>query len=172
MTRQVALLRGVNLGKRQVVMADLRGVLEAAAFEDVRTLLASGNVVLTSNRKGAKLEAKLEEVILEGLGLKTHVFVRDADQIDAIVAANPFKAFTKDAPTFMVVTFMRASASKAEVEAMEKSALTGEEFAQGKGCLYIKFPKGQGPSKLKTPKLGTARNWNTVLKLAAAVRAA
>jgi len=171
-TRQVALLRGVNLGKRQVVMAELRAVLEAAGFADVRTLLASGNVVLTSMLKGAKLEAKLEEVIFEGLGLKTDVFVRDADQIDAIIAANPFKAFTKATPTFMVVTFMRAPASKAELEAMEKSALTGEEFVQGKGCLYITFPNGQGPSKLKTPKLDTARNWNTVLKLAAAVRAA
>jgi uncharacterized protein (DUF1697 family) len=70
----------------------------------------------------------------------------------------------------LVVTFMRAKATKAELEAMEKTALIGEEIAQGEGCLYIKFPEGQGPSKLKTPKLATARNWNTVTKLAAMVR--
>jgi uncharacterized protein (DUF1697 family) len=169
--RQVALLRGVNLGKRQVVMAELREVLEGAGFEDVRTLLASGNVLLSSNLKGAKLEAKLETVIFEGLGLKTDVFVRDAEQLDAIIAANPFKAFTKTMPTFMVVQFMRAPATKAEMETIAKTALLGEEARQGEGCLYIKFPKGQGPSKLKTPKLATARNWNTVLKLAAAMRA-
>lgn len=87
------------------------------------------------------------------------------------MAANPFKAFTKAQPTFMVVTFMRAPASAEELAAMEKSALTGEEWRQGEGCLYITFPKGQGPSKLKTPKLATSRNWNTVLKLAAAVQA-
>jgi uncharacterized protein (DUF1697 family) len=171
LTRQVALLRGVNLGKRQVVMAELRAALEKAGFDDVRTLLASGNVVLSSKLKGAKLEAKLEEVILDGLGLKTDVFVRTGDELDAIMAANPFKAFTKTTPTFMVVNFMRAPATQAEMEAMEKSALTGEEIAQGKGCLYIKFPNGQGPSKLKLPKLGSARNWNTVTKLAAVVRA-
>jgi len=170
-TRQVALLRGVNLGKRQVVMAELRAVLEGAGFEDVRTLLASGNVVLSSKLKGAKLEAKLEAVILEGLGLKTDVFVRDADQLDAVIAGNPFKAFTKTTPTFMVVHFMREPASKAEMETIAKTALLDEEAKQGDGCLYIKFPQGQGPSKLKTPKLATARNWNTVLKLAAAVRA-
>jgi uncharacterized protein (DUF1697 family) len=171
LTRQVALLRGVNLGKRQVVMAELRAVLEEAGFAGVRTLIASGNVVLTSKLKGAKLEAKLEEVILAGLGLQTDVFVRTGDELDAIIAANPFKAFTKTSPTFMVVNFMREAATKAEMEAMEKTSLTGEEVAQGERCLYIKFPNGQGPSKLKLPKLGSARNWNTMTKLAAAARA-
>lgn len=169
---QAALLRGVNLGKRKVIMSELREVCEAAGFTEVRTLLASGNLIVKSKLSGAKLEAKLEQVILDGLGLKTDVFVRDVDQLEAIIAANPFKAFTKANSTFMVVNFMRGAASKAEMEAMEKTSLTGEEISQGKDCLYIKFPNGQGPSKLKLPKLGTARNWNTVSKLAAALSAA
>lgn len=167
--RQIALLRGVNLGKRLVVMAELREVLEAAGFANVRTLLASGNVVLDAKLKGTKLESKLERVILDGLGLKTDVHVRDADQLDAIIAANPFKAFAKTNPNFLVVHFMRADVSAAEFEAMEKTKAR-EEWRQGENCLYIKFPDGQGPSRLKTPKLATARNWNTVSKLAAAVR--
>lgn len=171
MPLQVALLRGVNLGKRQVVMSELRAVVEAAGYSDVRTLIASGNLILNAKQKGAKLEAALEAIILEGLGLKTDVFVRDAAQLDAIIAANPFKSFTKTTPTFMVVNFMRAPASAAELEAMQKTAFTGEEIAQGQSCLYLKFPEGQGKSKLKTPKLATARNWNTVLKLAAALAA-
>jgi uncharacterized protein (DUF1697 family) len=170
MSLQAALLRGVNLGKRKVIMSELREVCAAAGFTDVRTLLASGNLIVNAKLTGAKLEAKLEKVILDGLGLKTDVFVRDADQLDAIIAANPFKAFTKANSTFMVVNFMRGAASKAEMEAMAKTSLTGEEIKQGRDCLYIKFPNGQGPSKLKLPKLGTARNWNTVLKLAAALR--
>lgn len=172
MTLQAALLRGVNLGKRKVIMSELREVCEAAGFTEVRTLLASGNLIVKSKLTGAKLEAKLEKVIEEGLGLKSHVFVRDADQLEAIIAANPFKAFTKANSTFMVVNFMRGPASKAEMETMLKTSLTGEEIAQGKDCLYIKFPNGQGPSKLKLPKLGSARNWNTVSKLAAALREA
>ena len=167
---QAALLRGVNLGKRKVIMSELREVCEAAGFTEVRTLLASGNLIVKSKLSGAKLEAKLEQVILDGLGLKTDVFARDADQLDAIIAANPFKAFTKANSTFMVVNFMRGEASKAEMEAMAKTSLTSEEISQGKDCLYIKFPNGQGPSKLKLPKLGTARNWNTVSKLAAALQ--
>jgi len=165
-TLQAALLRGVNLGKRQVIMSELRALVEGAGYTDVRTLLASGNLVLNAKTRGAKLEAALEKLILDGLGLKTDVFVRDAAALNAIVAANPFKAFAKTTPTFLVVTFMRTPATKAELDAMAASALTGEEFKQGERCLYIKFPNGQGPSKLKLPKLGSARNWNTVLKLA------
>jgi uncharacterized protein (DUF1697 family) len=169
--RQAAMLRGVNLGKRKVIMSELRDLIESAGFTDVRTLVASGNLVLNAKLTGAKLEAKLEKVILEGLELKTEVFVRDADQLDAIIAANPFKPFAKTNPNFLVVNFMRGPATKAELEAMEKTAFTGEDVQQGKDCLYIKFPSGQGPSKLKTPKLATARNWNTVTKLAAMLRA-
>jgi uncharacterized protein (DUF1697 family) len=171
MPLQVALLRGVNLGKRQVVMSELRAVVEAAGYSDARTLIASGNLILNAKQKGAKLEAALEAIILERLGLKTDVFVRDAAELDAIIAANPFKSFTKTTPTFMVVNFMRAPASAAELGAMQKTSFTGEEIAQGERCLYLKFPEGQGKSKLKTPKLATARNWNTVLKLAAALAA-
>jgi uncharacterized protein (DUF1697 family) len=104
--------------------------------------------------------------------MKSDVFVRDLDQLAAIIAANPFKAFTKTNSSFMVVYFMRAAASAAELEAMKKTSLTGEEIKHGEGCLYIKFPAGQGVSKLKLPKLGSARNWNTVQKLADALRAA
>ncbi len=167
MSRQVALLRGVNLGGRKVVMSQLRAACEGAGFSGVETLIASGNLVLASKLKGDKLEKKLQAVILEDLGLKTDVFARTGSELQAIVAANPFKPFAKTNPGLLVVYFMRAKASAAEIEAMEKTALTGEEIAQGEGCLYIKFPKGQGLSKLKVPKLGTARNWNTVTKLAA-----
>jgi len=166
-SRQVALLRGVNLGGRRVVMSELRAACEGAGFTDVETLIASGNLVLGSKLKGEKLERNVEAVILEELGLKTDVHVRDAAQLAAIIAANPFKAFAKTSPNFLVVYFMRAKASAAEIEAMAKTSLTGEKVKQGKDCLYIKFPKGQGVSKLKMPKLGTARNWNTVTKLAA-----
>lgn len=171
MGRDVALLRGVNLGGRKVVMSELRAICEKAGFTDVKTLIASGNLVLGSKLKAEKLEAKLEAVILEGLGLKTDVHVRTGDELDAILAANPFKAFAKTNSRFLVVYFMRAKATAAEMEAIEKTALTGEQAVQGKGCLYIKFPEGQGVSKLKLPRLGTARNWNTVTKLAAMARA-
>ncbi|MEQ1818742.1 MAG: DUF1697 domain-containing protein [Terricaulis sp.] len=172
MPLQAAFLRGVNLGGRKVIMSELREICEAAGFTDVKTLLASGNLVVNSKTTGAKLEAKLEKLIVDGLKMKSDVFVRDLAQLEAIVAANPFKAFTKTNSSFMVVYFMRGAAGAAELEAMAKTSLTGEEIKQGKDCLYIKFPQGQGVSKLKMPKLGSARNWNTVHKLAVALSGA
>jgi len=164
---QAAMLRGVNLGKRKLIMSELRAVCEAVGFTSVRTLLASGNLVLGAKEKGAKLETKLQRLIEAELGLKADVFVRTYAELAAVIAANPFKAFARKQPSFLLVNFMRAAATKAELAAMEETALTGEEWKQGKGCLYIKFPKGQGQSRLKLPKLATARNWNTVTKLAA-----
>ncbi|MBC7769944.1 MAG: DUF1697 domain-containing protein [Phycisphaerales bacterium] len=172
MPLQVALLRGVNLGKRQVVMSELRALVEGAGYANVRTLIASGNLILDAKQKGAKLETALEKLMLDGLGLKTNVFVRNAEELDSIIVANPFNAFAQTNPNFLVVSFMRAPVTDAEMDAMKKTALTGEEIRPGERCLYIKFPQGQGPSKLKTPKLTSARNWNTVTKLAAALRGA
>jgi uncharacterized protein (DUF1697 family) len=73
MNPQAALLRGVNLGKRQVVMSELRAACERAGFTDVKTLLASGNLVLGSKFSGERLENLLEVVIKAELGLDTHV---------------------------------------------------------------------------------------------------
>jgi uncharacterized protein (DUF1697 family) len=167
--RRVALLRGVNLGGRKVVMSELRALCESAGFTGVETLLASGNIVLNAKLAGAKLEAKLEKIILEGLGLKTDVFVRDAAELDAVIAANPFRGEAKRQPNFLVVYFLRAPMSAAERAAI--AAHDGpEQVRPGKGCLYVWYPNGQGRSKLKLPRLGTARNWNTATKLAAAAR--
>ncbi|HVZ99780.1 MAG TPA: DUF1697 domain-containing protein [Caulobacterales bacterium] len=166
MSLQAALLRGVNLGSRKVIMTELRAVCEGAGFTDVKTLLASGNVVLNAKLKGEALERKLEAEILKGLGLKTEVFVRSHAELEAIIAANPFKAFAKKDPSHFVVFFMRAALSAAEKAAIEANQ-GPEELKPGKGCLYVTFPAGQARTKIKLPKLGTARNWNTVTKLAA-----
>ena len=166
MSLQAALLRGVNLGSRKVIMSELAAVCEGAGCTDVKTLLASGNVVLNSKLTGAKLEKKLEGAIEAGLGLKSDVFVRTHAELEAIIAANPFKAFAKRDPGHFVVCFLRAPPSAAEKAAM--AANDGpEEVKVGTDCLYITYRDGQARSKLKLPKLGTARNWNTVTKLAA-----
>ncbi len=163
---QVALLRGVNLGKRTVVMSELRALVEGAGYSDVRTLLASGNVVLGSKLKGVKLEAKLEALFVEGLGFKVDVYVRDHAELVKAIDGNPFGAFAKASPSFMLAFFMRENPGAALVKSL--GAQGGpEEIAAGPRCVYLKFPNGQGASKLELPSTGTARNWNTVTKLAA-----
>ena len=104
------------------------------------------------------------------------VFVRDHAQMAAIVKGSPFPQQVKDQPAFVAVSFLKGQAGKAEVEAVrEKIAGFGgpEEIEAGPGCLYLSYPAGQGASKLtpvvieRAVKLrGTARNWNTVVKMA------
>ncbi|MFT3726430.1 MAG: DUF1697 domain-containing protein [Terricaulis sp.] len=166
MSRQVALLRGVNLGGRKVVMSELRAACEEAGFTEVETLIASGNLVLGSKLTDAKLEAKLEKVILEKLGLKTDVYVRTGAELEAIIAANPFKVFAKKDPSHLMVYFMRAPVSPAEWATLDETAQS-ERWGAGEKCLYITYPNAVAGTKLKLPKLGTARNWNTVNRLAA-----
>ena len=151
MTRVVALLRAVNVG-------------------------GTGKVVMSELCAG--LEAKLEAAVASALGVKTEFFVRSAREWDAIVAGNPYARAAQDDPSRLVVlTFKSVPAAKA-VAALQ-AAIVGRETVSVAGKhAYAVYPDGQGTSKLTNAiferKLGTsctARNWNTVLKLAAAAAA-
>ncbi len=177
-TAQAALLRGVNMGgHKAVAMADLRAWAEKLGLRDVRTLLQSGNLVFRGGTlKGAALESKLEAAAIRGLALETTFHVRTADELEAIVAHNPFPDAAKRDPARLVVVFLKAAPAAAAVGALV-AANPGREQLEANGRhLYVVYPDGQGTSKL--PALidrllkarGTARNWNTVLKLAAMVK--
>jgi uncharacterized protein (DUF1697 family) len=178
MSRQIALLRAVNVGGTGLVpMAKLREVAEAAGLTNVRTLLQSGNLVFEAGKKKADaVEALLEKACAKAFGLDTTIYVRAAAELDAIIAANPFPKEAKDDPGHLHVMFLRdvppANAFK-ELQA----AIKGRERVHGAGRhAYIVYPDGAGNSKLTTAVVkrhlqttGTARNWNTLLKLAAAL---
>ena len=162
----IALLRGINVGgNKMIAMSDLRERASRLGLRDARTLLQSGNLVFRSNKSQAQLE-KLLEKDLEG----THVFVRTTEEWAEVVAANPFGEEAKHDPGRLIVLFLK-EARNAEVL---KPAIVGREVARGNGReIYIVYPDGMGTSKLTNAaiekKLGTrctARNWNTVMKLA------
>jgi uncharacterized protein (DUF1697 family) len=175
MTCYVALLRGVNVGgNNMVAMAALRELLVKRGYKDVKTLLQSGNVVFRAPAQApAKLEAQLEREIEKAFGVTVSFHVRTSDEWQAIVDANPFGAEAKSDPGHLLVTCFKAPLDKATVKAAQ-AAITGPETLQADGRhLYMVFPDGIGTSKaaaIVSRKLagGTARNWNTVLKLAAA----
>jgi uncharacterized protein (DUF1697 family) len=167
MSVRVALLRGINVGgKKMVAMSDLRALAERLGLREAKTLLQSGNLVFRSDKSPVQLE-KLLENELDDVG----VFVRTAEEMADIVAGNPFPAEAKNDPGRLVVMLLK----DAKDAAVLNGAVAGREIARGKGRhVYIYFPDGQGRSKLtnavierKLATRGTARNWNTVLKLAA-----
>jgi len=180
MTTFVALVRGINIGgHNKLAMQDLRRLCARLGLEDVKTLLNSGNVVFRSAASDAdELEARLERETARRLGLKPAYFVRTADEWASIVKRNPFPDEAARDPGRLVALLMRQAPGPAAVTAL-RAAIPGRERVEARGReAYFVYPDGMGRSKL-TPTLiekhlggaGTARNWNTVLKLLAAVRA-
>ena len=176
MKRWAALLKGVNVGgNRKLPMADLKAFLEGLGLTDVKTLLASGNVVFSAKESdAAALEARIEKAAAEQIGLTTEFLLRDAADLDRVIAANPFAQAAADHPNHLLVAFHRdafpaglAEAAMQLNEGPERLHAIGRE-------LYIDYPEDIGHStlhkamaKLKFPKVATARNWNTVGKLRA-----
>lgn len=172
----IALLRGINVGGNKMVsMAELKAALTALGFTDVSTLLQSGNAIFCCKAsKPAALEALLEKELAKRLGVTADIHVRTAEEWAEVVAANPFEKEAKTDPGHLLVTFFKTPLDAAKVTALQ-AAITGPERVRADGRhLYMTFPDGVGNSKAailagKMLGPGTARNWNTVLKLAARV---
>lgn len=176
--RYIALLRGINMGRhKKVAMSELRALAEDLGFSGVQTLLQSGNLVFTAAAKSTNaLEQQLEKALAKELALTTHVLVRGAAEWQKFVAANPYpKEATRD-PSHMVLMLLKDKPGAAAVTAL-RQAIVGREVFETRGqALYAYFPDNIGESKFTTALIDrvlsttvTARNWNTVLKIAAAL---
>lgn len=171
----VALLRAINVGGRNAVsMLVLKQLFAGFGFPDVRTVAQSGNVVFTGDgRATAVLEDLLEKETERRLEFRPDYFLRTAREWRAIVAGNPFPREAHDDPGHLVAMCMKAAPKAKDVAALQ-AAIRGPEVVRARGKqLYVVYPAGIGTSKLtnavietKLGTRGTARNWNTVLKLA------
>ena len=169
MTSYVALLRAVNVGgTSKLPMADLRRIAAKLGFGNPRTFIASGNLVFSSEGKEADVRDQLETAVAAHMGKPVPVMVRTAAEIAAIAAANPFA----DAPGRRVlVTFLTEAPPKDALDHVRGHE--GERLALGKREIYVDYcGRLLGRSKLVIPAAaaGTARNMNTVTKLAELAR--
>lgn len=154
-------------------MADLRDMATRLGFADERTLLASGNLVVMTDRPEAEVEQVLEQA-LAAHGLATDVVVRDQPALAAAIAANPFAEEAAHHPSHLLVTFLR---EPFPAEALARAAVLhqGPERMQAIGReLYIDHVGREEMRqsmlvavmrKARFPQVATARNWNTVVKL-------
>ena len=173
MTRYVALLRAVNVGGRKVTMKELRELAEGLGFTNVRTLLASGNLVFETRKTAmANLETLLEAEIEKTFGLFSDVMVRDPAEWTAIIKANPFRKKAKEDPAHLVVAIGKVTPDAKAIDAYLKTFREkwdrGEQLKTVGRDIYIDYGDSIGQSKLLLPKkacTATARNWNTVLKI-------
>jgi len=160
----VALLRSVNVGGTgKLAMSDLRDMCADCGFASVRTHIASGNVVLASALDEATIKHMLEERVTAHAGRHIAVLVRDAAEMAAVLAANPFPEAN---PSHAVTIFLdHAPATDTVAKAAGRA---DERIALGRREIYVDYPHGQSLSKLSlaASKHGTARNMNTVAKMA------
>jgi uncharacterized protein (DUF1697 family) len=172
MAQHILLLRGINLAARnRIAMADLRGVLEDAGFDHVRTYLQSGNVVLSSGAKPDDIARKTERLIAKHFGLDVPVIVRSRAQLAKVVERNPLKAVASN-PKRYQVSFLETEPTREVVRRVEEAAVAHEEVVAIGREIYAWHPDGIGRSRLWTllagQRLGitaTARNWSTVTNL-------
>ncbi|MBK7822099.1 MAG: DUF1697 domain-containing protein [Tessaracoccus sp.] len=169
MTSYVALLRAVNVGGTgKLPMADLKEMCVALGFEGVRTYIASGNVVFTADLTEAEVKAALEERLRAYAGKPVGVMVRTAREMADVLTANPFP----DEPgNRTIALFLDAPPATDALDAVKNKL--DEKLGLGKREIYIAYGSGMGTSKLAVPAGagGTARNMNTVAKLAELARA-
>ena len=172
--RQVVLLRGINLGpNRRVAMPALRELLTGAGFEQVRTYVQSGNVVLSSELAPDELERECERLISAEFGFDVDVVARTRDQLAEVVARNPLGDVAEN-PKRYQVSFLSDELDPERVEALAAAAVEPERFVALGRELYAWHPGGVARSRLWAKLAGaglgvkaTARNWSTVTTLLA-----
>lgn len=186
--RYAVLLRGINLGKRQLAMADFKELLEGLGYLDVKTHLRSGQAVLTDPKGGAaktattRIADQVERAIAKDLGLDVPVVVRSRAELAKVVKANPFAQPDQPGhadrdPAKLFCVFLSDKLTATDLKAVDPATYEPEEFALGAGGreLFLWLPNGMGVSKLGVVKwdrvtgrkglVATARNWRTTLKV-------
>jgi uncharacterized protein (DUF1697 family) len=170
--RRIVLLRGINLAsRRRVGMADLRELLAGHGYEDVRTHLQSGNVVLTSSLPAERLARKLERELEDGLGFEIEVIVRTRADLARVVARNPLGTVATD-PSRYLVTFLGVKPPARLVHELQAADVAPEQVVVSGREIYSWHPDGLQRSPLAklisttaAKASGTNRNWRTVTRL-------
>lgn len=151
MTTYVALLRGIMPMNPNMRGEKLKGVFESLGFKNVKTVIASGNVVFDSPPTNtAALEAKIEKALPKQLGFTSTTIIRSREELAALIKKNPFKGIKDEKPNYLVVTFFKSR--------------------QKELCTVIDLSSGRTPAFMadiekKHGKEITTRTWKTVTRI-------
>lgn len=175
MAKNVALLRGINVGTaKAIAMAELAGVFAGLGYRDVATVLRSGNVVFRSDEPlGEAAPAAIEAAVLHATGVHASVLLLDSTAFSAIVADNPLLAVATDGSKSFVTFVTFVTAMPTHLERPDAAFLAPEILAVGRAAIYQWMPKGSLATRVprsfwkQFSAPVTARNWNTVQKLQA-----
>jgi uncharacterized protein (DUF1697 family) len=167
----VALLRGINLGgHKKIKMDELRAALAAMGFDDVKTYIQSGNVVFKAAKISDKaLSKKIEATILSKFGHSVSVIIRTAEEIEQLIANNPFLKQPDIDQTKLHVMFLREPPAQSALQQLETLVLKPDQFRFLGKELYFYLPNGVAESVVMKKPIDrvlaiptTMRNWRTV----------
>lgn len=175
MEKKIAILRGINVGgKRKILMADLRSLLEGLGFSDVSTYIQSGNAFFSSQTKSTDLEIadEIQKAILEKYGFEVPVIVRTAKSIANAIKNNPFYEDESTDISKLHLTFLKEKPSDENRLKTETYNYEPDKFIISGSDTFIycegKYHKSKLTNNFFEKKLkvsATTRNWKTVLKL-------
>jgi uncharacterized protein (DUF1697 family) len=163
-TAYVALIRAVNVaGTGKLPKDELKAMGEACGFENARTFINSGNLLFTGDLTEATAKKRVEKSLAEHFGKAVPAFVRNTREMAEAVARNPFG---DDKPSRVMAHFIDEEPTRAMLD--EARDVQGERLALGPRLIYVSYGEGIGKTKLKlrAVKQGTARNMNSVAKIA------
>jgi uncharacterized protein (DUF1697 family) len=175
----VALLRGVNVGGRNLVrMEALRQIATDLGLIGARTYLQSGNLVfLAPDGEGRQAGETLQRALSDSLGVSVRVIVRTQAGLAAAISANPFGQIALNDPARLLVVFMSGAPILEGLPAVRAAARLGERIDAVANEVFIHYAGGAGASRVTAALIdrslgavGTARNWNTILALEALAR--
>ena len=174
MTSYVSLFRGINVGGHQTVrMEALKELHTSLDLRDVQTYIQSGNVVFASDGADVtQIQKEIEDGFAQKFGFQVKVMVRTAGEFNVLIENNPFQNQPMKESKWVVAMFLASHPNSTAREDIQKTYTGPEELHIMGQEVYIYYPEGIGRSKLtntflekKLKTMGTARNWNTVLRL-------
>jgi uncharacterized protein (DUF1697 family) len=170
----IALLRGINIGPhKRIKMEKLRVSWEQLGFKQVQTLIQSGNVVFQAAKISPQaISKKLEKQIETDFGFSADVIARTKDELEKIIAKNPFVGVRRIEPAKLHMVFLPEAPPPEAIKKLESLTLAPDKVYPAGKEIYCYFPNGVSGSSLWKHPLdrvlgvaGTMRNWNTVTKL-------
>ena len=170
-TVYLILFRGIG-GKTQLPVQTLREKLSGAGFENVATYINSGNAIVRSRMSRKKVIATIAELCRAHFGFEKAIFAPTLEEWDELIARNPFAKAATTAPTTVHAALLENAPKAESLERVRACAVKGEKIEIVGSVAYLHTPHGFGTSKMAVKfdqwigVTNTARNWNTVLKLA------
>lgn len=168
---QIAFLRAINVGGRQVAMAPLRALFESLGFTEVSTYIASGNVRFSGRGRGAALEARIEAALEEEFGFVVETFVRSGAELRVVLDAVPFTPAEVAAAHALMIAFLKAPVRVEVAEAVAALSTPHQRFrVMGRELYWLRVTRESEPKveravdKLLKPMTG--RNVRTIEALA------